>query len=132
MLHSHYIQTLLGIKDAIITKVEDLNGSIHIYFQLKREIHECPNCEDTTDAIHDYREQIIKGPPFGERFILYHYRKRRYVCPTCKKRFYENNSFVPRYHRISSRLVSFVLRELQSTSSRISVANRCNVSTYTI
>lgn len=30
MLDSHYIQTLLGIKDAFITKVEDLSGFIHI------------------------------------------------------------------------------------------------------
>lgn len=133
MLSSHYIQTLLGIKDAIITKVEDFNDStIHIHLELKRDIQECPNCKDFTDIIHDYRIQIIKGPPLGDKFIFYHYRKRRYVCSTCRKRFYETNSFVPRYHRMSSNLVSFILRELQSTTSRVSVAQRCNVSTHTV
>ncbi|NLZ54034.1 MAG: ISL3 family transposase [Thermoanaerobacteraceae bacterium] len=133
MLNSHYIQTLLGIKDAIITKVENVNESIfNICFELKRAIHECPKCNDLTDHVHDYRIQIIKGPPLGDRFILYHYRKRRYICPSCGKRFYENNSFVPRYHRMSSSLVSFILKELQSTNSRKSVAERCNVSSYTV
>ncbi len=134
MLNSNYIQTLFGIKDAIVTNIKnDADESlINVYFELKRDVHECPNCKELTDSIHDYRIQKIKGPPLGEKFILFYYRKRRYVCPTCGKRFYENNSFVPRYHRMSTSLVSYILRELRSTSSRVSVAKRCNISVYTV
>ncbi|NLZ53755.1 MAG: ISL3 family transposase [Thermoanaerobacteraceae bacterium] len=134
MLNSNYIQILFGIKDAIVTNIENNadKSLIDIYFELKRDIHKCPNCNELTDSIHDYRIQKIKGPPVGEKFILFHYRKRRYVCPACGKRFYENNSFVPRYHRMSSSLVSYILKELKSTSSRSSVAKRCNISVYTV
>ena len=134
MLSSNYIQTLFGIKDAIVTNIEnDADESlINVYFELKRDILECPNCKELTDSIHDYRIQKIKGPPLGEKFILFYYRKRRYVCSACGKRFYENNSFVPKYHRMSKSLVSYILRELRSTSSRVSVAKRCNISVYTV
>ena len=42
MLNSNYIQTLLGIKDAIVTNIEnDADESvINVYFELKRDIHE--------------------------------------------------------------------------------------------
>jgi len=134
MLNSNYIQTLFGIKDAIFKKVEcDPNDNlIHVYFELQRTIHECPNCKALTDRVHDYRMQVIKGPPLGTRFLLYHYRKRRYVCPACRKHFYESNSFVPRYHRMSSSLIALIMKELQNTHSRVSIAERCNVSAYTV
>lgn len=134
MLNLNYIQNLLGIKDAIITTVttEPDQSKIHVHLELNRDIHECPNCKDLTDTIHDYRTQVVKGPPIGEKFILYHYRKRRYICPSCRKSFYETNSFVPRYHRMSSNLISFILKELHSTSSIKSIAQRCNVSVFTV
>jgi len=53
MLNSNYIQTLLGIKDAIVTNIEnDADESvINVYFELKRDIHECPNCKELTDSM---------------------------------------------------------------------------------
>mgnify|MGYP000856146540 CR=1 FL=1 len=106
MLNSNYIENLFGIKGAIVTNIKNkLTNILEIHFELERNIHECPNCNDLTDSIHDYRVQVIKGPPLGNKFIVFHYRKRRYVCPTCGKRFYEKNSFVPKYHRMTSSLI---------------------------
>lgn len=134
MLSSHYIEAMLGIKDAIVTNIECKPNSktVDIWLELKREIQECPRCKELTETIHDYRVQIVKGPPLGERSILFYYRKRRYVCPECAKRFYEANSFLPKYHRLSSSLIAFVLKELQSTHSLKSIAVRSNISTFTV
>jgi len=134
MLNSHYIQALLGIKDANIIKIENRSQEpiIDIWLSLKRDIHECPRCKEITDTIHDYRNHTVKGPPLGERFILFHYRKRRYRCTECGKRFDESNSFVPKYHRMSSKLIDFILRELKSTASIVSISRRCNVSPFTV
>ena len=134
MLSSHYIQALLGIKDAEVMKIEKRAREpiIDIWISLKRDIHECPRCKDLTDTIHDYRTHLVKGPPLGERYILFHYRKRRYVCPGCGKRFDERNTFVPRYHRMSSELIAFILKELKSINSIASIASRCNVSPFTV
>lgn len=97
MLTSHYTEALLGFKDAIITKIESRPQDfiLDIWLEMKRDIHECPRCKDLTESVHDYRMHIVKGPPLGERFILFHYRKRRYVCTNCGKRFDELNPFVP-------------------------------------
>jgi len=134
MLTSHYTEALLGFKDAIITKIESRPQDfiLDIWLEMKRDIHECPRCKDLTESVHDYRMHIVKGPPLGERFILFHYRKRRYVCTNCGKRFDELNPFVPRYHRMSSQLVAFIIRELKNTDSLKSISKRCNVSPFTV
>jgi len=134
MLSSHYTEALFGIKDAIITKIEyNTSKKVkHIWIELKREVQECPRCKGLTETIHDYRTQIVKDVPLGNSSILLHYRKRRYVCTECNKRFYEKNSFVPKYHRISSSLIAFILNELHSTNSLKSIAQRSNVSAFSV
>lgn len=49
-----------------------------------------------------------------------------------KNGFMKKNGFVPRYHRMASSLISYIMRELRSTNSIKSVAQRCNVSPYTV
>ena len=134
MLSVNYTEELLGIKDANILSIENdtKNGIKHIYFELNRDIHECPQCKELTMAIHDYRWQPIKGPPLGSQKLLFHYHKRRYRCPHCGKRFFEPNNFVPRYHRMSYSLEAYMLDELQNTHSVKSIAQRCNVSSFTV
>lgn len=133
MLNSNYIESLFGIKGAKLKNIErnTEESTINVYFELEKDIHECPACKELTISVHDYRVQKIKGPPLGEYFMVFHYRKRRYVCPACNKRFYEKNSFVPRYHRMSYSLLSYILSELRSVSCRKSVAKRCNISVCT-
>ncbi|WP_276717025.1 transposase, partial [Caloranaerobacter azorensis] len=59
-------------------------------------------------------------------------RKRRYVCD-CGKRFYEKLDFLPRYHRMTSRLVCSIIKELEQNYSMKSVAKRrLNVSINTV
>ena len=41
-----------------------------------------------------------------------HLRKRRYRC-ACGKRFFEKNTFLPRYYRITSRLVSEIIHAFE-------------------
>ena len=130
--NNHYTKELLGIKDAKILKIKNDGEIIHIFFELERDIYECPRCKELTMTIHDYRWQIIKGPPLGHMKLLYHYHKRRYRCPSCDKRFYEPNDFVPRYHRMSYSLEAFMLKELHENYSVKSIAKRCNVSVFTV
>ena len=68
---------------------------------------------------------------FGKH-TYFKFRKRRYVCNNCNKRFYEKVSFVPRYHRMTSRLVSLIVEKMRSTHSMSSIADECNVSVHTI
>lgn len=84
-----------------------------------------------TDKIHDYREQVIKDIPAFGKFVFIHLKKRRYRC-SCGKRFYEKNTFLPRFHRMTNRLVAYVINKLRSETSFTSVAKEGNLSIPTV
>jgi len=125
------MKELIGLEDVIVTKVERKDNQLNINLIMPRKIHRCPCCNNSTDKIHDYRIQKIKDiSSFGSRTILY-LRKRRYVCPSCKKRFYEKIPFLPRYHRITSRLIANILDSFRTVHSIKDVAKTANVSSTT-
>ena len=103
MLMTDYTAKLLNLEDVTITNVENISEQLHIYIELPRRKHVCPCCGAATDRVHDYRMQVIKDVPLARDTFL-HLRKRRYRCG-CGKRFFEKNSFLPRYYRVTSRLV---------------------------
>ena len=59
-------------------------------------------------------------------------KKRRYVCPNCNKRFYENVDFLPTYYRTTNRLWAYILNELSKTRSMSCIAKDVNLSTTSI
>ena len=94
MLYNHFTEELLGLQGVKVTNVVKEDNNIIIYLEMERKSHSCPCCGTYTETIHDYRLQKIKDiPSFGKNVVL-KLRKRRYRCPHCGKRFYENNTFL--------------------------------------
>lgn len=120
---------MLNLEDVIITKVQNISDQLHVYLELPRREHICPCCGARTDRIHDYREQIVKDIPLG-RTTLLHLRKRRYRC-ACGKRFFEKNAFLPRYYRVTSRLVAEIIFAFQKITSAVEIGSRYNISSAT-
>ncbi len=131
MLYNYFTEKLLGLQGVLIENIEEIDDTIHIYCKLERKIHKCPVCGNHTDKIHDYREQIIKDIPAFGKFVFIHLKKRRYSC-SCGKRFYEKNSFLPRFHRMTNRLVAYVIDKLRCEASFTSVAKEVNLSLPTV
>ena len=129
MLNKDYTAKLLNLEDVIITKVENISEEVHVYLELPRTKHCCPACGGLTDRVHDYRMQIIKDIPLG-RTTLLHLRKRRYRCD-CGKRFFEKNTFLPRYYRSTSRLVAEIITAFRETVSAAKIGAQFNVSGVT-
>lgn len=129
MLMSDYTAELLNLEDIIITNVENIASQLHIYIELPRTKHICPVCGAVTDRIHDYRMQIIKDIPLARDTFL-HFRKRRYRC-SCGKRFFEINTFLPRYYRVTSRLVAQIIQEFRKIVPATEISSRFNVSAVT-
>ena len=129
MLMTNHITKLLNLEDVIITNVENISGQLHIYLELPRKKHVCPCCGAETACIHDYRIQIIKDLPMARDTFL-HLRKRRYRC-ACGKRFFENNSFLPRYYRVTSRLFAEIIFAFKKIVSAKEIGCRFNVSAVT-
>ena len=131
MLYEDYTAKLLGLEDVIIKKVWEDESAHHIELELPRRKHNCPCCGAETDRIHDYRKQKIKDiSAFGKDVYLY-LRKRRYACDGCGKRFYEKNSFLPRYHRMTSRKNARIIEDFRDTVSASYIARKHNISTTT-
>ena len=129
MLMTDYTAKLLNLEDVIITNVENISNQLHIYIELPRRRHSCPCCGTETDRIHDYRWQKIKDVPLSRDTFL-HLRKRRYRCD-CGKRFFEQNSFLPRYYRVTNRLVAEIIFAFKKVVSAKEIGCRYNVSCVT-
>ena len=111
MLNQDYTAKLLNLEDVMITNVENISEELHIYIELPRKEHTCPACGAVTDRVHDYRMQTVKDVPLARNTFL-HLRKRRYRC-SCGKRFFEDNTFLPRYYRVTSRLVAEIIHAFE-------------------
>ncbi|WP_228409567.1 ISL3 family transposase [Radiobacillus deserti] len=96
-----FTMNIPGLKECIITNMEDRDGTVQIYVEMERIPHCCPVCETKTDRVHDYRYQKIKHLKWFERMTLLWYKRRRYACPSCGKRFSEKSPIVERYQRAS-------------------------------
>ena len=132
MLTSNYTQEILNLQDVEIKKVENFKGIKRIHIQMNRKKVKCPVCDAETDKIHDYRTQIVKDcEAFGQKVELV-LRKRRYQCTCCEKRFAEPNTFLPKYHRMTSRLIGTILDKLTEERSFTSVARETSLSVSTI
>jgi transposase len=129
MLNQDYTTKLLDLEDVIITNVENISDQLHISIELPRRKHTCPCCGTVTDRVHDYRMQVIKDVPLARDTFL-HLRKRRYRCD-CGKRFFEINTFLPRYYRVTTRLVAEIMFAFKKTISAKEIGCRYNVSSVT-
>lgn len=129
MLMKDYTAELLNLEDVIITNVENISDQLHVYVELPRREHICPACGAVTDRVHDYRMQTIKDVPLARDTFL-HLRKRRYRC-NCGKRFFEKNPFLPRYYRVTSRLVDQIIQEFRKIVPATEIGSRFNVSAVT-
>jgi len=131
-VHNNHINNLLDLKGVKVKNVISTAFRVEIYIETKKKPHKCPVCGSITTKIHDYRKQTIKDIPIQKKKKTYLIlRKRRYLC-SCGKRFYEKIDFLPKYHRMTNRLVESIIDELSDNSSVSSIATKLNISTHTV
>lgn len=131
MLRDNYTAELLGLKDVIIIDIKQDERRLDVFLMKPRRKHSCPACGQETEKVHDYRWQAVKDLQAYGKPTLLHIRKRRYVCEHCGKRFIEDNTFLPRYHRVTSRLVAHVISSFSSVASIKNIAEEHNISAPT-
>ncbi len=132
MLYTHFNEKLLGLQGVNIINIEESEKNITIYIELERKTHKCNCCGTKTDKIHDYRIQKIKDISAFGKTVTIVLKKRRYRCPHCNKRFFEENTFLPRYYRRTNRLTAYIIDKLRDERSFSSVAREVNLSVSTV
>lgn len=123
---------LLELKDVEITGFETTADANYLHLEVPLQNHACPCCGTSTRHVHDYREQKVLDVPLYNKRTYLVYRKRRYRCPTCGKRFFEENSFLPRYAHTTNRFFLRLFQDLHSVVSQKSVAAHFTTSTMRI
>ena len=128
MLQTHLIAELLDMEAYDFEGMEQSETQVILKVRMKRRTQECPACRTPCDQVHDYRTQKVKDSPIQGKVVTWHYRKRRYRCPCCGKRFYEGNYLLPKRHRITNRLAAYGIDQLRKKQSRKEIANSIGVS----
>ncbi len=131
MLYPNCTADLLGLKDVIVTKVENINNQIHVWLEPALQMQVCPACRHETKRTHSYRQQLVKDLPIQGQHCLLHLRKRRYYCSHCGTVFQEKLSFLARYQRNTKRLTTKVLSDYSCEYSTASIAKGNGVSAGT-
>ena len=132
MLYNDYTAKLIGFQGIIVTNVEESTENLTINAEMRRKPHNCPCCGTATRTIHDYRKQRIKDAPSRGKTVVILLRKRRYRCPHCGKKFYEEIPFPPEFRRMTTRLVEYIIDKLRDERSFAGVAKETKLSVTTV
>ena len=130
--HMNPITSLLEMGDMEVIAVKNGTDSICLAVEKKQETQVCPRCGALTELVHDYRTQRVRDLPVQGKTVYWDYRKRRYRCSCCEKRFYEKCPLLPKYHRITNRVAFSALDELSRKQSMKDIAERLNVSSSSV
>lgn len=130
-MHSNFTKKFLDLKEVQVKNINYSDIFLKITLETKSKLSICPCCGSGTSKIHDYRYQKIKDFPYMDKSVILILKKRRYVCP-CGKKFYEHYDFLPRYHRMTNRLVAYIVSELSNAVPVTFVAKKAGVSPTTV
>lgn len=132
MLNNDYTTKLIDMEHMEVKNIEVYPDRMIIYVEMKRRPSRCPCCGAETNSVHDYREQTVKDCPVQGKQLIWKYKKRRYRCENCGKRFYEQNWLLPKFHRITNRMALLALNKLSVKVSRKDIAEELGVSESTV
>lgn len=127
MSNLNIIISLLQIPGAILKS----SGPSSFLLTLPVKPHSCPCCKTPTSFIHGYYNQPVKSALFMDMGASLVYRKRRYICPHCRKTFYEDNSFISRYQRMTRSTIEKIVCEHGRLQSSSDIARRYGISPAT-
>lgn len=127
-MQNNCIKNLLNFKEVEVKKIENLKNSVNVYVELPKTTQFCPRCSFETSKVHDYYTQPIKDIPIQFKPTTIFYRKRRYECCVCGKKFYEQNELVGKYSRKTTRFVAYIVDELRKLTSCSDIAKKCDTS----
>ena len=122
MSKKDYSAELLKMEGVQIEKLDETEEEIILQISMERKMHICKRCGGKTDRIHDYRVREVRDLELRGKPVRLLYRRRRYACPACRKRFSETNDFVGRYMRFTHRTAEKIMELLRRRSSMKDIA----------
>ena len=87
----------------------------------------CPNCEKTTELLHQNNFQTVRDLSFGQQSVYLKINRRRMRCPHCQNKFTEELDFVRRKRIHTLRFVKKIIEEVLNSDIK-NVAKRNDLS----
>ena len=131
-LRKNNITNLLNLQGVIQDKIQYSKNLIEVWISCPVKQHVCPCCSKTTSRVHDYYLRSFSHIKVGKRTTRIYYKRRRYVCTNCGKKFAEKNSFIERFYRHSNDVVNSVFDDLTNINNFSQVAANNNMSSQNV
>ena len=128
MSRKDYTTELLKLEDAEIERLEEKEEEIIVEFRLARKTHTCPMCGTETEQIHDYHRRKVRDLSVHGKSLMLLYNSRRYLCPSCGKRFPEKCCFLGKYQRFTYAVVDQIMKLLHRKRSMKDIAKDTHTS----
>jgi transposase len=87
------INKILQIRQFEALELEEENGEVLIFGELKNTEKTCPNCNTLAIKPHQYSQKKIRSVPFNGKPTYLIFTHKSYRCNVCGRRFLERTEF---------------------------------------
>lgn len=102
------VNKILKMKQFKAIDLEEENGEVLIFGELKDTEKTCPNCGKEAIKPHQYYKRKVRTVPFFNKPTYLIFTHTAYLCPTCGKRFLERMNFLEKCQRKTVEYVKYI------------------------
>lgn len=128
----YFIEKSFHWEEGSIKEIEELGSALLLYVEFTSAPSSCPYCHHDALHIKDYRDQKVLLGHWNNQPVSGVIHKRRFLCPSCHKTFYEQIPGIEFYQRRSNDVKSSILRACCELMSFKAIARNHGVSVFTV
>ena len=113
-MQNNFITFRPEIKDVKVKKVELTGNMYHVFGD---RIDKRDRCCGKKMNIHDYRVVNIWSLSYGNKRVVLHIKKQRYICPRCRRRITSKLDIVEKNCSISEEVKKEIRRKIKEMKS---------------
>lgn len=125
------VNKILKIKQFKAIDLEEENGEVLIFGELKNTEKTCPHCNTLAIKPHQYHKKRVRTVPFNAKPTYLMFTHIAYLCPSCGRRFLERVEFLEKCQRKTVGYVKYVY-ELAKKQDLSRVAELEQLDWYTV
>jgi transposase len=102
------VNKILKMKQFKAIDLEEENGEVLIFGELKDAEKSCPHCNTLAIKPHQYHKRKVRTVPFDMKPTYLIFIHTAYLCPSCGRRFLEKIDFLEKCQRKTVKYVKYV------------------------
>lgn len=93
------VNKILQIRQFKAKDLDEKNGEVLIFGELKETEKTCPHCNTLATKPHQYHQRKVRTSPFDTKPTYLIFTITAYLCPSCGRRFIERVDFLQKCQR---------------------------------